>query len=84
MDEWYDEFWANLGGTVTEDEDNATSVARLIGEMFRDGLIWRDGDNVKGREGNALTLDARDQWIVRQIEDAAKAATEGVAATASR
>lgn len=71
-DAWFDEFCMELGAI---DEDKGRSAVRLIAEMFADRLIWRDGDNLVGRQGASVTLDADDQHLVRRIEDAAAAAT---------
>lgn len=71
---WFDDFWTAL----YEDEDDRISAVRLIGEMFSERLIARDGDYVNGVSGNTLDLDARDQFLIRRIEEAARAADEEV------
>lgn len=65
-DDWYDAFWDSL----EVEEDDGISAARLIGEMYADGVIRRDGDDIIGRNGCKTTLTAYDQLLVRRIIEA--------------
>lgn len=68
-EEWYDEFF---GEFEEESNEDFVSALRLIGEMFSLDIVGRDGDELIGRQGMRLLLDARDQYLVRRIEDAAE------------
>jgi len=69
--EWYDEFWSG----VDVDEDEQISAVRLIGEMYADGVIDRDGDYLIGNdpespEQSRTWLSTGDQHLVRMVFDA--------------
>ena len=71
--EWYDEFWTQCRLEVNEDE--GTSAIRLLGELYADGVIDRDGDYLVGNdpenpEQSRTYLNTSDQYIVRCIFDA--------------
>jgi hypothetical protein len=68
--DWYDRFWDAL----QEQDEDGPSANRLIAEMYADGLFWRDGDHLVGREGNKTFLTIDDQHLVRRILAAADAA----------
>jgi hypothetical protein len=73
-DGWFDEFWEGIDPS----EDDGITAVRLIGELLASESIWRDGDNLVGRNGSKNGLSADDQHLVRRIEAAverARAAT---------
>lgn len=65
-DDWYDNFWSNL----EVDDDEGASSARILAEMFDNGLYWRDGDFLVGAEGDRFLLTKEDQFLMRKIIDA--------------
>lgn len=74
-DIWYDEFWDALG----DSEDDGTIAVRLLGELLASEGIWRDGDYLKGRQGQPTALSPDDQHLVRRIEHAIERAREATA-----
>lgn len=65
-DDWFDVFWCNFD----VNEDQGASAARILAEMYDEGLYWRDGDKLVGLEGKKFNLTKEDQFLMREIIEA--------------
>lgn len=70
-EEWFEDFWNAV--SALPDEEDGISAARLIGELLAGRVIHRAGDELCSvADTKTIWLSARDQHLVRRIEDAAR------------
>jgi len=76
-DEWYEEFWESINGSIeTDDVDNGITAITILGELLND-CILRDGDYLVGDETRGrVWMSANDAHLMRRIQDAVDAANK--------
>lgn len=76
VDQYAEEFWERMSSLS---EDDLYEMVLLFGRLLQQRHLQRDGDWMVGYQIPALKLDARQQFLIRTLQETADAAADSAA-----